>query len=108
MNLFEVIMLDAILILFPLIVYNLFLSTNKNISNMCKKLFFSFTLFTSLFITYKYSQDNTMINLLVMSSLVLIGYLKHKYITANTVALTIILLYYTILMPLVSYIASFI
>lgn len=94
MNLFEVMVLDTVLILFPLIVYNLFLVSNKNINNKTKSLIFSFLILSSIYLVYRYS-NNSIINLLVLNSLVLIGYLKNHYYLANIIGITILLLYYT-------------
>ena len=94
MNLFEDVLIDVIFILFPLIIYNLFLASNKNISSVNKKIFFSFSLFSSFFLVYRYSKNNVTLNLLILSSLVLIGYLKKNYVIANIIALMMLFLYY--------------
>lgn len=42
MNLFDVILLDIILIIFPVLFYLVYLFTNKNINKKVKELMFSF------------------------------------------------------------------
>ena len=92
MNFFDTLIIDIVFILFPLIVYNVFLFANKNIDSSDKNIFFCFAVLTSFFLTYRYS-DNSFINLLVLNSLVIISYLKRNVILANVVALLIVLLY---------------
>ena len=93
MNIFEVVVLNVILILFPLIVYNLFLATNKNIKDSIKKILFSFCIITSWYLIYRYCTKSIIVNLLLLNSLVLIGYLKKYYYIANIIALLNILGY---------------
>lgn len=84
MNVFDCIMLDSILILFPILVYLVYLQTNKNINKKNKELMFNLSIFSSLFLIIQFSNNNyILINFLVMSILVLISYLKDNYIIAN-------------------------
>lgn len=93
MNLFEVLIFDFILMLFPLLIYIIFLSTNKNISKNNKNLFWNFTILTSFFITYKYNTDHSIISFLLLNSLIVLAYIKNQYIVANVMVVLILYLY---------------
>lgn len=95
MNLFEILFFDLILILFPILIYIMFLSTNRNINKKMKGILLDGALFSSVFFIYKYNNnDYLLINFLVLNSLVLITYLKRRILSANFIALIILLLYY--------------
>ena len=84
MNVFDAIMLDSILILFPIFVYFVYLQTNKNINKKNKELMFNFSVLSSLFLVIQFSNNNfVLVNFLIMSILILISYLKDNYMTAN-------------------------
>ena len=84
MNIFETLFLNLVLILFPLLIYIIFLSANKNIDKNTKGGIFSFLLLASLFFVYKYQVDEyAIISFLMANSLILIAYLKNKIFTAN-------------------------
>ncbi len=93
MNLFEGVILDSILILFPLIIYNLFLVSNKNINDRFKTILFMFCMLSSVYLVYRYDHHTVSV-LLLSNSLVLIGYLKRHFYIANIIALLIILMHY--------------
>ena len=93
MNLFENYLIGTVLILFPLAAYILYLSTNKNITIGHKKIFFSFSCISSFFLIFKYL-NNPILNILLLSSIVLIGYLKNKYIISNIIVIFIMIGYY--------------
>lgn len=94
MNLFEVLLLGLILILFPLLLYIIFLAANHNIGAKIKGILFDVLLISSLFISFQYSnKDYLLVTFLLSNSLVLIAYLKNRVITANIIALLIFVLY---------------
>lgn len=84
MNLFDVILLDILLVLFPIFFYLIYLSTNKNINNNIKRLMFNLSIFSSFFLMIKFSDSNyIIINYLILSTLIIISYLRNSYIVAN-------------------------
>lgn len=95
MNLFDVLLLDIILILFPLLVCILYLSTNKNISKMTKETMFNLAIISSYFLAYKFSDTNYyVLTYLVLSITVLIAYIKNNYIIANILIVLLVISYY--------------
>lgn len=96
MNLFEILFFNLILILFPILIYIIFLSSNKNINKKMKSFLFDGILISSLFFVYQYNNnDFLLINFLALNSLVLIAYLKKRVLTANLISISILLLYYS-------------
>lgn len=94
MNLFQIILLDGILLIFPILVYLIYLSTNKNINNNTKKIYSSLMLITSFFLTCKFGVNEPLIiPVLVLNSIVALSYLNDKYILANLCAVFIIFFY---------------
>ena len=90
MNIFKIIMLDSILLLFPRIVYLTYLSTNKNIIN--KELYSSLSLITSFFLIYIFN-ENIYIAILIINSIITLAYLEDKYILANIICVSTVTLY---------------
>ena len=72
MNLFQIVFLDVILLTFPILVYLIYLSTNKNINNKSKSIYFKLTLITSFFIVYSYGVNNPKIIPILVLNLSLI------------------------------------
>ena len=94
MDFFDIIFLDVILLLFPILMYLIYLSTNKNITNKSKEMYLSLTLITSFFLVYSCSLDNSkLVNILVLSSIVVLSYLEDKYILANIFSVALIIMY---------------
>ena len=94
MNLFQIIFLDVVLLIFPILVYLLYLTTNKNITNKSKKLYLSLVLITSFFMLYNYGVDTPrLLPVLVLNSIVILSYLEDKYIIANILSILIIFIY---------------
>ncbi len=94
MNLFETLFFNLILILFPLLIYILFLEALKNISKKTKNLLFDLILLSSMFIVYEYGNNNySIISFLSLNSLILIAYLKHRVFIANILAFLLLTLY---------------
>jgi len=94
MNLFQIIFLDVVLLIFPILVYLLYLTTNKNINKKSKKLYLSLVLITSFFMLYNYGVDTPrLLPVLVLNSIVILSYLEDKYVIANILSILIISIY---------------
>jgi len=94
MNLFQIIFLDVVLLIFPILVYLLYLTTNKNITKKSKKLYLSLVLITAFFMLYNYGVDTPrLLPVLVLNSIVILSYLEDRYIIANILSILIILIY---------------
>ena len=94
MNLFQIIFLDVVLLIFPILVYLLYLTTNKNITKKSKKLYLSLVLITSFFMLYNYGVDTPrLLPVLVLNSIVILSYLEDRYVIANILSILIILIY---------------
>ena len=87
MNLFDVILLDIILIIFPVLFYLVYLFTNKNINKKVKELMFSFCLISSFFLIINFNTNNnfSLVNFFLLGSIILILYLKNHYILSNII-----------------------
>ena len=96
MNLFQIIFLDVVLLIFPMLVFLIYLSTNKNINNKSKKIYLVLTLFTSFFMIYNYGVNvPKTIPILVLTSLVIFSYLEDIYILANVFSIFIMYIYHS-------------
>jgi len=109
MNLFQIIFLDVVLLIFPILVYLIYLTTNKNITNKTKKMYLSLVFITSFFMLYNYGIDDPkLIPVLALNSIIIFSYLEDRYVLANVFSLFILFLYSTtfnyILFLLVGYI----
>lgn len=94
MNLFQIVFLYVVLLTFPILVYLIYLTTNKNINNKTKKIYLALALITSFFMTYNFGIDYPkIIPILVLNSLVIFSFLEDKYILANIFSIAIILIY---------------
>ena len=94
MNIFKVVLINVVLIMFPILCYLIFLSTNKNIDKINKKIYYFFTLLTSLFLINYYNiNNNGFIILIIVSTLILLAYLKDEYIIGVIMSILIIILY---------------
>ena len=94
MNLFQIILLDVVLLVFPILVYLIYLTTNKNVTEKSKKTYLTLVLITSFFLLYSYGIDTAkLIPLLILNSIVIFSYLEDKYILANIISIIIILIY---------------
>ncbi len=97
MNIFEIIFLDGILLTFPILAFLIYLFTNKNIKERLKKIYESLMLITSFFLTLKYGVNNPIIiPILILNTIIVLSYIKNKYILANIFCLLIIFRYYFI------------
>ena len=94
MNLFQIMFLDIVLLIFPILVYLIYLSINKNISEKSKKTYLGLSLMTSFFMIYNYGiNEPVLISVLVLSSIVIFSYLEDKYILANIISICILIIY---------------
>lgn len=94
MNLFQIVFLDVVLLIFPILVFLIYLSTNKNINNKSKEMYLKLTLISSFFMTYSYGvNDPKIIPVLVLNAIIIFSYLEDKYVLANIFSIMIILLY---------------
>ena len=94
MNLFQIIFLDVILLVFPILVYLIYLSTSKNITKESKKMYLSLVIISSFFLVYNYGIGTSkLIPLLVLNSIVIFSYLEDKYVLANIINILILCIY---------------
>lgn len=94
MNLFQVVFLNVVLLSFPILIFLMYLSTNKTINNKTKNLYLRLTLISSFFMLYNYGiNEPILIPILVLNSIVIFSYLVDYYILANIFAIAILLLY---------------
>lgn len=94
MNLFQIVFLDVVMLVFPVLVFLIYLSTNKNINEKSKKMYMSLTLITSMFMIHNYGVSTPKIlPILVLNAVVILSYLVDQYILANIFSIGIIFLY---------------
>ena len=93
MNIFSMILLNVVLMLFPLLIYLIYLSTNKNINKKTKSLYISFALITSFFLVAQYGINTKIMPILILNTIVILSYIEDKVMLANILSLNIILLY---------------
>ena len=91
---FRILFFDLIFILFPILVYIVFLAANNSISTKMKGLLFDILLLSSIYIVYQYNNDYVIINFLSLNSVVLIAYLKNRVISSNLMAILLLIFYY--------------
>ena len=94
MNLFQTIFFNVVLLIFPILIYLIYLSTNKNITESSKKTYFSLTLISSFFMIYNYGiSEPKIIPILMLSSISILSYLEDRYIISNIFSIIIICTY---------------
>ena len=94
MNVFQIIFLDVVLLLFPMLVYLIYLSNDKNIVDKSKRMYLRLTLVTSFFMLYNYGLENSkLITILLVGSIVILSYLEDLYIFANVFLIFVLLIY---------------
>ena len=91
MNIFEVVLLNVVLLLFPLLIYLIYLSYNKNINKKTKKLYNAFALITSFFLVIEYGIREVTMSILILNSIVILSYLEKRAMLANMFSIIIIL-----------------
>ena len=90
MNYFKIILESVILISFPIFIYLIYLSTNKNIKS--KDIYFKLSLISSIYLV-KCFGSNILVSILVLNSIVILLYLNNYYIYSNIAGILIILLF---------------
>ena len=94
MDVFQIMLLDVILLIFPILVYLIYLSSNKDITDKSKRFYLKLSLLTSFFLVYTYQIDSSrLISILIISSIILLLYLEDFYIQANLFVVLLIILY---------------
>ena len=91
MNLYQSIFINIVLLLFPILIYLLYLSTDKNINKKEQKLYLILSLYASFFLLYKYSFNNKIIDILLLTSIIIVFFLEG--IWKNGIIFTIISLF---------------
>ena len=94
MDIFKIVVLNVVLLLFPLFVYLIYLSTNKNINKKIKYLYFNFALLTSFYLIFNYGINNMVFPILLLNSVVILSYIEDRFILANVFGIIIISLYF--------------
>ena len=98
MNIFKIVLLDVILLMFPILIYFIYLSANININNKIKKIYFKLALISSFFILYNYgANDLKIIPILILNSIIILSYLEDEYMLANIFPFVILLFYLNVL-----------
>ena len=91
MNLFQDLFFTLILILFPILIYLIFISTLNIIDKNTKKLILDASLVSALYLVNLYNPSFQ--SFLILNSIVIIGYLKRRLLISNIIAFLIVLLY---------------
>lgn len=83
MNVFEMLILNMILISYPLLVYIIYIVANKNIGKKEKDIFFDFILISSFFLVIHYGKyfENSLLTFF-LGSLVFLSLMKKRYFVA--------------------------
>ena len=94
MNIFQIVFLNVVLLLFPLLIYLIYLSTRKNIDKSEKNLFLCLALISSFFLEIEYGVNKLVIMpVLILNTLVILSYIENKFILSNLFFILIIVLY---------------
>ena len=94
MNIFQIIFLDVVLLVFPIFIYLIYLSCDNTIKDKTKNMYLSLMLITSFFMMYNYGVNTPItVPILVLNSAIILSYLTDKYILANMLAITIMIIY---------------
>lgn len=94
MDVFKIVVLNVVLLLFPLFLYLIYLSTNRNINRITKNLYFNFSLLTSFYLILNYGINNIIFPILLLNSVVILSYIEDRFILANIFGIVIVLLYF--------------
>lgn len=95
MNIFELLVLNSILILFPLLIYLFYIAYNKNIGRKENDLFLDFALFTSLYLCVKYNLASEISYQAFILNVILIVALTKKRVYSSILITLLIVLYYS-------------
>ena len=79
MNLFQTIFINVILLVFPILVYLIYLFTDKNITKKEQKLYLVMTLYASFYLLYKFSFYNKLIDLILITSIIALFLLEDMW-----------------------------
>lgn len=93
MNIFQIVLLNVVLLLFPLLIYLIYLSTNNTINKKIKNLYLCLALITSFFFIIEYGTKNILMPVLILNSLVILSYIEKKIVLANIFSIAIILIH---------------
>lgn len=98
MSVYEQMVVNLILLIFPLVIYALYLSYNTQPKE--RELYLDLTLFSSLFLMIRYATDRFVISSIILINLpLLIGYMKNR--TRAVIIMSIaIILYYNPYLPI--------
>lgn len=81
MNIFEMLILNMILISYPLLIYIIYIVANKNINKSEKDIFFNFILITSIFLAMRYgSYFDSTLKSFFLGSVVFLSIVKKRYV----------------------------
>ncbi len=95
MNIFKIVFLDVILLMFPILIYFIYLSTNININNKIKQVYFRLALSSSFFILYNLGDNNLkIISILTLNSIIILSLLEDEYVLGNIFPFIILLFYF--------------
>lgn len=94
MNFFNIIFLNIILIMFPILLYLFYLAYNKNTGKKDKDLFFYLAIITSCYFVYgNMINENQAFCILLLQIPILFSYLKDKFIFSTILTLVIYILF---------------
>lgn len=91
MNLYQKIFINVILLLFPILIYLIYLSTDKNINKKEQKLYLTLSLYASFFLLFKYSFNDRIVDVLLLTSIIILFILEDMW--KNSIIFTIISLF---------------
>jgi len=78
-NLFDSLILNIVLLAFPIILWLFYMTHNKNVGKTEKELLFDFSLITSLYLTIRFGKTIVDDNLLLIINIpLIIAYLKKR------------------------------
>lgn len=98
MNFVESIILDVVLLLFPLLIYLIYIAYKKNLGQEEKGIFLELALFSSLYFIMRYGVEKKESFLIILYNIpLLISYLKNRKLTPIIVS-TILIWYYVSVM----------
>ena len=79
MNLFQIIFINVILLIFPILIYLIYLSTDKNITKKEQKLYLIMTLYASFYLLYKFDFNNRIVDLILLTSIIILFLLEDMW-----------------------------
>ena len=93
MNIFEILVLNCVFILFPLIIYLFYIAYSKNIGHKENNLFLDFALITSFYLCLKYGTYNLLFEqLFVLNVVLIVSFIKRRICTS--LLITSFIIYY--------------